>query len=424
MLPEMAPYLAPEISRGALPSPASDVYSAGVILFELLCGRKPYQADTTVAMALKHAGDDVPSVKALNPSVPTVLDRIVAKAMAKNPDERYSSAAAMLSDLRMFQDALRFGKTLTWPLRSEPEVNSAPASVAPVPVAAVTKTRRAPDPIDDDDDDGTSSDIPIWLKMSLAFFAGLVVVMFAGWAYLNMSKPQMVDVPDLKGLSVIDANSKVSRINLGLRIAGHEINEQIPPEHIIRQELKPGDKAYVNSKIGVTVSSGSRFVEVPDLHGLTLDKARDVLASANLVLDDHVVQAPSNDLDVGLITWQNPGHGSKRERMTHVKVKVSSGQAASEKASKDSNKKYVYTVKIHLSDIDRPVTVRVDMTDSRGTTTVHEAVHQPNDDISILREGFGSEATFRIFYDGDLVKEVTKQADEASDSGDDTDTGQ
>ena len=117
VLPSMAPFLAPEVSAGGAPSHGSDVYSVGVLLFELICGRPPYSADSPIAMAMKHATAPTPSVKGFNASSPIVLDEIVKKAMNKDPGMRYRTAGTMLADLRVLQDALRFGRTLTWPLK-------------------------------------------------------------------------------------------------------------------------------------------------------------------------------------------------------------------------------------------------------------------------------------------------------------------
>src|SRR5206468_594723 len=109
---------------------------------ELLTGRLPYNADTPIAMALKHATSPTPSVRIFNPSVPTVLDEIVKKAMAKDPANRYTTAGEMLSDLRMLQDALRFGRTLTWPIRKD-----IPSQVQPVApkMSAAREVREAPE---------------------------------------------------------------------------------------------------------------------------------------------------------------------------------------------------------------------------------------------------------------------------------------
>ena len=118
VLPGMAPYLAPEVSAGSMPSTASDVYALGVILYELLAGRLPYYGDTAVSVAIQHSSVSTPSVREINPSVPAVLDEIVKKAMAKDPTQRYQQAAQLIADLRLVQDALRFGRTLTWPIQA------------------------------------------------------------------------------------------------------------------------------------------------------------------------------------------------------------------------------------------------------------------------------------------------------------------
>ncbi|MCA1946881.1 MAG: serine/threonine protein kinase, partial [Armatimonadetes bacterium] len=111
-LPSMAPYLAPEISRGAMPSPQTDVYAVGVLLFEMLTGSAPFRAESPVAVAMKHASEPVPSPRMRNQSIPAYLDQIVRRCLQKAPEDRYADASALLADLRKLQDALKFGRTL------------------------------------------------------------------------------------------------------------------------------------------------------------------------------------------------------------------------------------------------------------------------------------------------------------------------
>lgn len=419
MLMSQSAYLAPEISRGETPSPRSDVYSVGVVLFELLAGRQPFHGDSSVAMAIKHATDEVPNLKNLNASVPPVLEQIIRKALAKNSAERYATAGQLLSDLRILQDALRFGKTLSWPLRSEPAAVA--ESVAPVTkgVAPAKEPKVKKQKIKEEDD----SDVPSWLKWAIAFFAGLVVVMLFGWAFLNFSKPPLVQVPDLRKMSFAQAQAAANKASLVLRISARETNDAVPSEHVIRQDPQPQQKAYINSPLAVVLSSGSRFVEVPGIRGMTVEKATALLKSMNLELDDHVMSVPDRNIPAGQIVEQIPAEHERIERMSRVKVKVSSGREQPQNpADRDANTKYVYTVKINLTDIQEPVNLRVDMTDSRGTKTVYERKEEPNAEVDFLQEGYGNEVYFKIYYDGDLVKQVTAKADSTDSNGDNPDS--
>lgn len=116
ILPVLAPYLAPEVSQGKMPSPSSDVYSLGILLYEMLAGRRPFIGDSAIGIASQHITGDIPNLKGFNSLVPTAVQELVQKALRKNPDERYSSAMAISNDLRAMMGALSFGKPLVWPV--------------------------------------------------------------------------------------------------------------------------------------------------------------------------------------------------------------------------------------------------------------------------------------------------------------------
>lgn len=408
VLPGMAPYLAPEISRGGMPSPASDIYAVGVILFELLTGRRPYLAEQPVAVAMMHATDPTPEVRTLNPSVPVALNEVVKKAMDKDPEKRYRSAGDMLSDLRLIRDALRFGRSLAWPLQPGAAKAAEPSPVAPPTVESKSETRKARDIWVEDIDD-EPADIPGWLKMIMVFFGALVVFMVGGWILFNLNKPKMVEIPALHRLSLAQAESALDRLKLNMRVTQRVPDDEVPAESIIDSTPPAGTRVYEGNSVGVIVSSGSRFVEVPDLRGLPVDRAKALLDTLGLKLDDRVVEERNRDVDAGLIVGHVPEHRKKVERNTRIRVRVSAGNRRVE-GDPDDERKYLYNVSIRLTDIDQPVTLRVDITDSQGTRPVHESFSGPEELVEITAEGYGSEVVFRIFYDGELVKQVTKNA--------------
>lgn len=413
-----APYMAPEISRGGLPTPASDVYSAGILLFELVTGRQPYQADGLVAMALQHATEPIPSARQMNGSVPQALDAMIRKAMEKNTSERYRDAGEFLSDLRMLQDALRFGKTLSWPIRQpapapapEPKPD-APRRREPKPVV-----EKPPKPVRAQSD----GDVIPFVKYAIVFFGGIFLVVAALLLYTNFQPTKRITVPDLAGLSMDAAKQALAKMGLKLEEREEQASERIPAGSIISTRPSAKEQVLENSSVEAVVSSGSRFVEVPDLRGVTVDKARDMLQKVGLQLDERTETVRDNNLEAGMIVSQIPPPRSKFDRETKVRVKVSSGKnRARSQDSQDANTKYLYTVHIKLSDIEQPVRVRVDMTDSQGTKTISDEQHSPGDEYDVNAMGFGSDVNFRIFYNGELVKQVSGQQ---SDSGT-GDTGQ
>ncbi len=183
LLSRVVSYVAPDAAASSRPTASADLYGLGVILFEMLTGDLPFKGDNPLQIALKHAQDPVPSPRSINLGVPRALDGVVQKALGKRPEDRYLSAADMLTDLREVRDSLRYGKSLAWspqdragvpaPAASRPEISVMPTApvpppvvvpepltpVAVVPVVAAAASLHAlspePEPEQDDESDAT-----------------------------------------------------------------------------------------------------------------------------------------------------------------------------------------------------------------------------------------------------------------------------
>lgn len=424
VLDAFGPYIAPEISKGSLPNPTTDIYSLGVVLFEALTGRHPYRANDPVALALHHATEPVPSAKELNPAIPQALDQLIKKALAKSPRDRYADAGEMLADLRAIQQALRFGKPVPEvAVITAPLDQSAPAkAVAPAPAP---KPVREPKPAPPPPPERDGSELPGWIKAIFIFLLGVVFVIVVYFLMANSQTGKSIAVPNLVGMSLDQAQSKVGAAHLSIRQSRQVASDQIAAGTIISTDPPAGAQVFEGRQIDAVVSSGSRFVEVPDLRGMTQDKAKSVLEKAGFGLDSSIDQQPDRNIPIGEITDQVPPPGQKYAKGTKVRITVSSGRAL-RSTSSDQNIKYVYTLHIHLTDLQQPATVRIDMTDSRGTKTIREESRNPGETYDVSAEGYGSPVTFRIFYNGELVKQVEASADNAenSDSTDNSDSDQ
>ena len=174
----------------------------------------------------------------------------------------------------------------------------------------------------------------------------------------------------------------------------------------------------------VVLSAGSRLVTLPDLRGKTPDQARDILSSLNLDLDrvDPILDSAHRP---GIIVRQSPAPKTKVDRLSRVNVGVSmavnqppeaapapSAGNPAQTPETNPSARYLYTIKIRLTKITDPVVLRVDITDANGTRKIYEAQHYPNEEVSIRTEGFGEHAVFRIYYNGEFVTQVSKQADQ------------
>lgn len=415
MLRGIAPYLSPEVTAGGMPSVASDVYAVGVLLYQMLSGRYPFSGDSTVAIATKHASAPYPSLRQINMSVPEALDELIKKCLAKPPTDRYATAADLLSDLRAVQDALRFGRPLSWPIRRG---EAEPMLVAPVvespeqPVKAKAKTAPAPKrrPAREQDVDG----MPKWAVV-LMYLSGLALLGAVGaWIAFNTHQPRLIELPNVVNKSQAEAGNILSKMHLKMAVDRYAASEKYPAGVVIEQDPLPGkEKVKEGGIVQVVISKGGRFVEVPDLRGRSTDEAQRLLEAIDLQLGETTEKVRDKELAEGLIVSQVPEPHKKVERTSKVKVKVSNGDRKVQD-EEQAVQRYVYKLKITMPPGSDSKLVRVDMTDDQQTQTIFEEEKQPSDTFEVEAEGTGKEAIFRVFFDNELVKQVTKKADEAA----------
>ncbi len=385
MVVNMAPYLAPEITAGSMPSKTSDIYAVGVLLYRLLTGRYPYGGDSPQSYAEQHISAPYPSLKRSLASVPPALDEIIRKCLSKRPDERYANATELLRDLRLLQDALRFGKSVKWPLTDS--AGEAVPSVAPVaekPEAeSAGKAKRVKSKRERDSDG-----LPLWLSLIgyLSTFLAATVIGF--WMYWNINTSKEVEVPNVVGMSFTEAADQISDLGLKLRQRSEEVSDE-PAGTILRTNPAANRKAKENSFVDATVSSGSRYVELPDLTGRTLEEAVGMLKTLNVKYQTETGR--DRNKPIGTVIAQKPSAKQKVERNSMVTLTINS---QNEENRRDV---YTYSITVRIPESEEPssVWIKVEMTDAIGTTTVHEAKHNTGEVFMVPCEGQGSRATFR-----------------------------
>lgn len=411
MLRGMAPYLAPEVTSGSMPNALSDIYSLGVLLYQMLAGRCPYSGDSTVAIATKHATAPYPSLRTINPSVPEALDELIKKCLAKTPTARYAKVSELLSDLRGIQDALRFGRPLSWPVRKD--------VVEPTPVAPevqnpepLKKTKPATKTKKEDSDD-----LPKWFTGIVLMFVAVLFAAIGGWVWFNTHQPKLIDLPNVVGKDRLQAANDLSKLGLKMNVEKRQASEKYPLGVVLSQDPEPGHrKVKEGGIVQVVISAGGRFVEVPDLRGRSEEEARKLLETLNLELSDDVERVRDKELDEGLIVSQIPEPRKKVERSSKIRIKVSNGDKRVADES-TSNQRYTYKLKVKMPPGSDPVTVRIDMTDDRETQTIHEDQHDPEEEFTVEHDGYGKQVLFRVFFDNELVKQIEKTASESDRTG-------
>ncbi|MBL8068329.1 MAG: protein kinase [Armatimonadetes bacterium] len=418
---QMAPYLAPEVTRGDMPTPQSDIYALGVLMWQVLVGRTPYYGDSPAIIAAKHANDPYPPLRSVAATVPVALDEIVKKCMDKDPLRRYGSAQDLLNDLRAVQDALRFGRKISWPIQgavSESEVEEVAPQLNAVDgqpqERAMAKKEKNKSKREREPSDG----VPIWLAGIFYVVAAMFFVFVGGWVFFNSQKPKLVSVPNLVDMQVEAARTELKGLGLKLRVAAEQVSESHAEGTIIKTVPGPDEDIREWQTVEAIVSKGSKFVAVPDFRGRTVEEAKKLAAAINLQINDtDIEQVRDKELDEGKIVSQIPEARKKVERYTRIKLKVSNGD---KRVGSTRNSEY-HTNRINMvipADLEsKDVVVRIDVTDDNGTRTLIETLMVPGQEVDERVRWVGDELIVRIFFDGELVKQLNQKPDKEEEGG-------
>lgn len=297
-----AQYLSPEQARGEVVDARSDIYSAGCLLFELLTGRPPFQGESPVAVAYQHVRENPPSPSTVNPDVTAGVDAIVMKALAKNPDNRYQSAAEMKADIGR---ALQGTAVIAPPVLVE---ETQPLHAITEPVAAVSGRRKG-----------------AYIGLILGVLLVLGILGFAAWALLG-GDSNNVRAPSVIGKSVADATADIEGIGLVVgeitpQPSDEKKNTVLAQNPIASTELEKGDA------VNLTVSSGPEQVTVPRLVGFTESEAIVRIQDAGLEYSGKTTEEP-DDRPAGTVIASSPAAGKQVDANRKISLVVSSGEVA------------------------------------------------------------------------------------------------
>jgi len=324
-----AQYLSPEQARGAPVDPRSDLYSLGIVLFEMLTGQVPFTGDTPVEIAMKHLSQVPEPPSTLRPEVPHDLDAVVMRALAKDPDQRYDSAEEMDADLarvargvavsRETEDAMTQVLSGAGVSTAATMVQRPRSGVAPPPAPPAY---RPPSPYYDYDEPPPGRSIWPWLLALGLIIAGAI----GGWFLytkiqdqLNSNKP--VAVPDVMLMARPLAVVKIQDAGLTAKVV-KATSDTVAKGQVSDENPGGGSKVGKGSTITLTVSLGKPKVLVPDVRNLSVTDA--VAALAQLGLDPHVVRIYS-PAQPDTVTGQFPSAGDKVDKGTSIRINVSRG---------------------------------------------------------------------------------------------------
>lgn len=306
-------YFSPEHARGGYTDAKSDLYSLGVVLYEMVTGRVPFDADTPVSVALKHMQEKpVPPIE-LNPAIPQSLNDLILKAMEKDPNMRYSTATEMIEDLDK--------------ILKNPEAE----------VGVVDKSQARARRIQQEENQTNQSKFAKFKKyleehkgVKIALIVAIFLIVFIAsigitLGVLNSGKPKDILLPNFTNLTLDEAKTKAEEVKLNLNVSEEKYDVQIEEGKIISQDPKyqPNYTVKEGSTVNVVVSKGQEIVKVTKLVGKTKDEARKELKDLGLEME--IEEVNSDDVEPGIVIEQDKQEGEEVLAGTKIKLKVSLG---------------------------------------------------------------------------------------------------
>jgi eukaryotic-like serine/threonine-protein kinase len=308
-----AHYLSPEQARGEIVDSRSDLYSTGCLLYELLTGRPPFTGESPVSIAYQHVSEQPVPPSQLDPAVTPQIDTIVLTALAKNPADRYQTAAEMRADVERAIAGLPVtaaipvvGAGAGGDTAIMPPVGAAGATAV---ATAEKKDQRSP---------------AFWVLLTLGVIAVAVAAVLVGKAIFGTPAVERVAVPNLSGLTVTQATVLLSQNGLVLGSQTPQASDR-PKDTVIAQTPPAGDQIEKGTKVDVTTSAGKEQATVPQLVGLTsADNAQAALINAGLTLGK--VTQVASDQPAGAVVAQGTPAQTQVDAGTPVDISVSDGK--------------------------------------------------------------------------------------------------
>lgn len=369
-------YTSPEQARGGYSDEKSDIYSLGITMFEMLTGRVPFNGETTVAIAIKHIQEEMPSPKEFVPEIPSSVESIVLKCCQKSPDRRYQNMQELIADLK--QSLMNPDEDFV--VQNDPDMDGNTRTITEGEVAQIKRRTAYQEDYTEREDtmrlrtdtgsmyeneeepeDGEDYDYnPKMEKVTtiLAVGAGVVicviVIILAVKVFGGMkdnkdgssspiqteessssteessSEPEQttyVEMPEVKGKLVEDARNKLTELGLKSEV-DYEESDVVEAGTVISADVTPGAQVPVGSTVTLTASAGTKGEVVPSVTGLTYEEANSTLLALGFTVTR--TEAYSDSVEAGLVAIQTPAANNKLARGSNITLTVSLGAESSQ----------------------------------------------------------------------------------------------
>lgn len=308
-------YISPEQARGGFVDERSDLYSLGIMYYELLTGELPFDEENTVSIAIKHIQEDITPPKTIFPEIPQSVSDVVVRLCQKRPDDRYQDCEELITDLDQIM------------LNASVDLNGSPNNgglISDDSLFQVEPEDTAGDAADETGIDDLRKKkkrkrVLIGLLVAALAIAGIV----AGYRAFSASRKVMV--PDVSGMTKSQAKTAVEAVGLTLEVESTEYSDTVDRGKIISQSPKANAMSREGRTVKVVISKGSESVQVPNVVGMTENEAVSALEKANLQVAE-IKREYNDSYSSGVVYNASPSAGSAVDKNSKVTLYVSKGK--------------------------------------------------------------------------------------------------
>lgn len=361
-------YSSPEQARNGFVDGKSDIYSLGIVMYEMVTGRVPFDGDTTVAVAIQHLQEEMVPPSNYAPNLPVSLEKIILKCTQKSPDRRYDSISDLLIDLKKVlispnDDFVTMGtednqdKTRVVSQEEVAQIKQV-RPARPAKQSHVSKREEAEEEYgydyEEEEDDEEEDDGFLNPKMEKAvtiggIVAGLIIVAILIYFFGHMAgvfgggskKPKKdkeekeaivteqetkedVEMISVLGLTMDEAKEKLHEKKIGIRQAGTQASDEYPEGQIVSQDIESGEEVPINTTVNVYISSGAGSISVTSVLGISEQEAKNTLTAQGFLVSTS--QSYSDTVEEGKVISQTPGGGASAKKGDTVNLVISSGK--------------------------------------------------------------------------------------------------
>ena len=326
-------YLSPEQVQRGLSDMRSDVYSLGIVLFEMLTGKKPFDGESPIQIAYMHVNENVMAPSKLNPNIPPELDEIVLQATANNPDKRFKDAGALqeqilslLAKLDPNRRQMSLELDIPIPKGKSPKKKSEKRGKLDIIKNITTQLdlKRGNVMRETSGTTKRKRKVSNRVKRNRAI-AILIVLLIVATSWYRISGPgNKIVVPSLAGMSQAQAEKAAAELGLTVEVTQEVFSEDVPKGKVLTSDPAGGGRVAIAGTVNLIISKGKDRIEVPNLVGLTVESATAVLKSNSLKIG-RVTEKYNYTLEAGLIIDGNPSSGSPVRQDSSIDLIISKG---------------------------------------------------------------------------------------------------